>query len=217
MPLFTLLSVQVCPPFFQPLCAERDARERIPQTEKGVLLGLKAVLFDGIPAGIPPATAFDCLYPTIAGKPTQILGLVAKLAGQIRERKIILLLWGCGGRTGLQVHVQTRLHCLADQIHDRAILASVRFVQPMNVPDPPIFEHQCGRVTLTHEHEVEQKASYSPVSVNKGMDRFKAMVRDGSPRDGFVLLPFGAIDPLLPLSHESGDVSCWGWGHIRSP
>ncbi len=35
MPLFTLLSVQVCPPFFQPLCAERDARERIPQTEKG--------------------------------------------------------------------------------------------------------------------------------------------------------------------------------------
>src|SRR6266487_6937729 len=114
MPLFTLLSVQVCPPFFQPLCAERDARERIPQTEKGgianadrkrnglpspnairppslsceaitpledkdecpswsllasfallvrlalsergVLLGLKTVLFDGIPAGIPPAT-----------------------------------------------------------------------------------------------------------------------------------------------------------------
>src|SRR6266487_647429 len=65
MPLFTLLSVQVCPPFFQPLCAERDARERIPQTEKGGIAnaGRKR---NGLPspnALRPPSLSSEAITP----------------------------------------------------------------------------------------------------------------------------------------------------------
>src|SRR5437764_11538537 len=106
-----------------------------------MLLGLATVLFDGSSAGVPPVSSLECLQAAIAGKPAQILGIVTKLACQLRQREIIFLLRGGGGRAGLQVEVKTRLHCLADEVHERAILASVGFVQAMNVANPPIFKH----------------------------------------------------------------------------
>src|SRR5690242_17206475 len=86
----------------------------------------------------------------------------------------------------------------------------------MNIAYAPIFQHQGGWVALTHQQEIQQETTDPAVSIGKGVNRFKAVIGDGSTGDGVVLLSLLPVDPLLPLAHPSGNIAGWRRRHVAS-
>ena len=55
---------------------------------------------------------------------------------------------------------------MPDEVDERTIVAGVGLIEPVNVPDSPIFEQERRWIPLAHEHEIEQKTPNAAIAID---------------------------------------------------